>query len=102
VPTLRYRAGQPAKSWRSVEYARRTRDALIATLGGRCVRCHGRCMLQFDHKQPIGWDPSRLSWSSRMARYKRDADEGLLQLLCIRCHGKKSAAEVGTLFDDPF
>ena len=91
-----HRGGQPKKKWPSVEWARKTRDTLIAQMGSRCSKCKGAKCLTFDHIESIGWEPHTVSWSQRMTEYKRAHAKGNLQLLCIRCHGKKSAKEPET------
>lgn len=94
MPVVEHRYG---RQWPSVVWARKTRDAIIEQLGGKCVRCRGWKCLTFDHIAPIRWEPRLVSWSQRMRRYKQDADAGLLQLLCIRCHGRKSQSEAALM-----
>lgn len=69
------------------------RRALIAQLGGKCNSCGTNRGLQFDHRKPRRWEPSKLSRSKRLAIYERAARAGKLQLLCADCHVAKSARE---------
>ncbi len=68
---------------------RRRREALLARLGGKCVKCGSTVHLTFDHIRGIQWDASRMSSHQRLKRYEQEVDEGLLQLLCFPCNQKK-------------
>jgi hypothetical protein len=75
---------------KQMRYARKTREALIIKLGGKCAKagqpgaspCEGA--LEFDHFNGRDYNPNKLSSSARMARYKREAERGELQLLCAK------------------
>lgn len=77
--------------------ARRRRDALVARLGGACVRCHASERLEFDHPRGRSWHPKRVSRWRRIKLYELDADAGNLRLLCRRCNardgGRRGAAQ---------
>ena len=104
MPITQYHGGVLKRKWQSTEWARRIRDELLTSLGGRCRKCNGARCLTFDHVSPIGWAPETKSWSQRMVEYRRAHQAGNLQILCVRCHGKKSREDQTNLFSnkEPF
>lgn len=75
---------------RQKEWARRTREKLIALLGGKCVWCGAVENLSFDCILPQGPDHHRrMDWSGRMSFYRAQNDSGNLQILCVSCNSKK-------------
>jgi len=91
------------KRWKSVSWARDKRDELYLLLGGICNGRGCDCTeeLQFDHIEAIDWEPSRKSWSSRIAEYRRAYAQGNLQLLCDSCHAVKTRNQP-ELEENPF
>ena len=79
---------------RTIRYTFRRR-ALIAALGGRCVKCGKKTKwLEFHHKdqRTRTWQANRTNCLRRIKLYERDAEAGLLELNCHDCHprpGKK-------------
>lgn len=79
---------------RQREWARRIRDALRTTLGGRCSICQTLDNLHFDCVVPQGKLHHRdFDWSQRMSFYLAQHAEGNLRLLCVACNGRKGATE---------
>lgn len=76
---------------RAKRSAARSRERLIAELGGRCVECGTTERLEFDHLTPRTWDRNSLNAHRRMAMYKREAAEGKIQLLCRSCNASKGS-----------
>ena len=77
---------------RQKDWARRTRDTLLALMGGKCVWCGTVENLSFDCIMPQGSDHHRRhDWSTRMSFYKRQLEAGNLQILCVSCNSKKGS-----------
>jgi hypothetical protein len=82
----------PANS--RTRYARARRDALRASLGGKCARCQETHHLQFDCITSTGPAHHGLNWRDRLAFYAREHERGNLQLLCPKCHVQKTLDEI--------
>jgi 5-methylcytosine-specific restriction endonuclease McrA len=82
---------------RQREWARRTRAALIVTLGSKCARCSTagskRNALELDCIAARGYAHHRMEWSQRISFYRREHREGNLQILCRRCNAVKGNAD---------
>lgn len=74
---------------RQKEWARRTRDGLLAALGRQCAWCGTTANLQFDCIIPQGDHHHKIDWSHRMSFYRQQHTEGNLQILCERCNSIK-------------
>lgn len=76
------------------KYIRRLRAAVIAVLGGRCVRCAFTDVraLQIDHVEGGGTQERRsLSGAALCRKILRDPASGKYQLLCANCNWIKRA-----------
>lgn len=71
-------------------WAKRKREELIVTLGGKCVLCGAIRRLEFDHIDGRRtWVAAKTSRWQRIINYAREAKAGLIQLLCRRCNAQK-------------
>lgn len=74
---------------RQREWARRTRDELRTTLGGKCQKCGSTEDLEFDVIIPVDQPHHRIEWSQRMTFYKRQFERNNLGLKCSHCNSAK-------------
>ena len=83
----------PGKHWERCQrlglMAWRRREALIDSLGGKCVVCGTKKKLEIDHINGRDWEPNKKSRWTRVVIYEREAKEGKLQVLCRSCNAKK-------------
>lgn len=68
---------------RQRDWARRARQTLVESLGGRCAKCGTTQALQLDVIIPVETlDHHRIEWSWRISFYRQQYEAGNLQLLC--------------------
>lgn len=85
------------------EWARKTRQALLAELGGECARCGTTEALEFDCIIPCGDAHHKFDTSARMSFYRHQYAAGNLQVLCHECNGiKGKTSDLTYLAAQPF
>jgi 5-methylcytosine-specific restriction endonuclease McrA len=80
--------GKRQRAW-----ARHKRAALVAALGGKCVKCSSEEQLTFDHLYRRDWIACKVASDWRISIYYREWKNGLIQLLCAKCNSKKGPSE---------
>ena len=78
-----------AMSRHGTEWAIKARKQLILDLGGKCVSCGTKRMLEVDHINGRNWTPRNVSSDTRVRRYLKESKEGKLQVLCKSCNSAK-------------
>jgi hypothetical protein len=74
---------------------REKRDAIIARLGGKCVRCGSITSLQLDHVDPALKSFDISTKADHVDAKELDREINKCQLLCKGCHLDKSIREKG-------
>lgn len=82
-------------------WAAKARDALMAKLGGKCVKCGTADNLTFDCIMPQGDTHHKMSFDRRMSFYRAQDREGNLQLLCKPHNGAKGDSIESAALDNP-